>query len=87
MGQYQKVKKSCNHTIKVNKCKWKIDHFKRLEPLVDNQKQFWSHLKSLRGIEKSDTLNAISPNKWIEHFSKIFESKNTEGKHPEPMPN
>ena len=40
---------------------------------MDNPKQFWSHLKSLRGIEKSDTLNAISPNKWVEHFSKIFE--------------
>ena len=49
---------------------------------MDNPKQFWSHLKSLRGIEKSDTLNAISPNKWVEHFSKIFESKNIEGTNP-----
>ena len=54
---------------------------------MGNPKQFCSHLKSLRGIEKSDTLNAISPNKWVEHFSKTFESKNIEGKDPEPMPN
>ena len=54
---------------------------------MDNPKQFWSHLKSLRGIEKSDTLNAILPNKWVEHFSKIFESKNIEVKNSEPMPN
>ena len=54
---------------------------------MDNPKQFWSHLKSLRGIEKSDTLNAISPNKWVEHFSKIFESNNIEGTNPEPLPN
>ena len=54
---------------------------------MGNPKQFCSHLKSLRGIEKSDTLNAISPNKWVEHFSKIFQSKNIEGKNPEPMPN
>ena len=50
-------------------------------------KQFWSHLKSLRGIEKSDTLNAISPNKWVEYFCKVFESKNTEGRNPERIPN
>ena len=54
---------------------------------MDNPKQFWSHLKSLRGIEKSNTLNAISPKGWVEHFFKIFESKNIEGKNPEPMPN
>ena len=87
VSQYQKVKKSYNHTIKINKRKWEIDHIKRLESLVDNPRQFWSHLKSLRGIEKSGTLNAISPNKWFKHFSKIFESKNIEGKNPEPMPN
>ena len=54
---------------------------------MDNPKQFWSHLKSIRGIEKSNTLNVISPKGWVEHFFKIFESKNTEGKNPEPMPN
>ena len=54
---------------------------------MDNPKQFWSHLKSLRGIEKSNTLNAISPKGWVEHFFKIFESKNIEGKNPESMPN
>ena len=54
---------------------------------MDNPKQFWSHLKSLRGIEISNTLNAISPKGWVEHFFKIFESKNIEGKNPEPMPN
>ena len=54
---------------------------------MDNPKQFWSHLKSLWGIEKSNTLNAISPNKWVEHFPKIFESKNIEVKSPESMPN
>ena len=54
---------------------------------MGNPKQFCSHLKSLRGIEKSDTLNAISPNKWVEHFPKIFESKNIEGKNPQPMLN
>ena len=93
MGQYQKVKKSYNHTIKINKQKWEIDHtqiavhIKRSESLVGNPKQFWLHLKSLRGIEKSDTVNAISPNKWVEHFSKIFKSKNVEGRNPEPVPN
>ena len=53
---------------------------------MDNKKQFWLYLKSLREIEKSDTLNVILPSKWVEHFSKIFESKNTEGRNPEPMP-
>ena len=83
----KKFRKNYNHNIKINKRKWEIDYTKRLESLVDNPKQFWSHLKSLRGIEKSDTLNAISPNKWVEHFSKTFESKNIEGKNSEPMPN
>ena len=54
---------------------------------MDNPKQFWSHLKSLRGIEKSNTLNAISPKGWVEHFFKIFESKNIEGKNPESITN
>ena len=27
------------------------------------------------------------PKKWVEHFSKIFESTNIEGKNLEPMPN
>ena len=58
-----------------------------LESLVDKPKQFWSHLKSLRGTEKSDTLNAISPKKSVEHFSKIFGSKNIEGTNSEPLPN
>ena len=53
---------------------------------MDNPKQVWSDLKSLTGIEKSGTLNAISPNKWVETFSKMFESKNIEGKTPEPLP-
>ena len=52
---------------------------------IKNPKQFWSHLKSLTGIEKSDTLNTISPKKWVENFSKIFESKKIEGKNPESM--
>ena len=76
----KKFRKNYNHNIKINKRKWEIDYIKRLESLVENPKQFWSHLKSLRGIEKSDTLNVISPNKWVEHFSKTFESKNIEGK-------
>ena len=54
---------------------------------MDNPKQFCSQLKSLRGIEKSDTLNAILPNKWVEHFSEIFESKNIDVKNSEHMPN
>ena len=87
MGQCQKVKKSYNHTIKINERKREIDHIKMLESLVDKPKQFWSHLKSLRGTEKSDTLNAISPKKSVEHFSKIFGSKNIEGTNPEPLPN
>ena len=40
MGQYQKVKKNYNHTIKINKRKWEIDHIKRLESLVDNPNNF-----------------------------------------------
>ena len=83
----KKFRKNYNHNIKINKRKWEIDYIKRLESLVENPKQFWSHLKSLRGIEKSDTPNVISPNKWVEHFSKTFESKNIEGKNSEPMPN
>ena len=54
---------------------------------MDNPKQFWSHLKSLRGIEKSDTLKIISPKKWVEHFSKVFESNNIEERNPETMLN
>ena len=87
MGQYQKVQKNYNHTTKINNRKYEIDHIKRLESLVDNPKQFWSHLKSLRGIEKSDILNVISPNKWVEHFSKVFESNNIEERNPENMLN
>ena len=75
MGQYQKVKKSYNHTIKINKRKSEIDHIKRLESLVDNPKQFWSHLKSSRGIEKSDTLNATSPKNGLNIFLKFLNQR------------
>ena len=54
------------------------DKIKRLESLTDNPKRFWSHLKSLKVNFNSDTLNAILPNSWVEHFSKLFYSENTQ---------
>ena len=44
----------------------------RLESLTDNPKRFWTHLKSIKGNGDPGTLKAISPNSWVEHFSKLF---------------
>ena len=44
--------------------------------LTENPKLFWSHLKSLRGAIKSSTPNVISPQQWVEHFSKLLYSEN-----------
>ena len=54
------------------------DNIKRLESLADNPKRFWSQLKLLKVNFNSDTLNAILPNSWVEHFSKLFYSGNTQ---------
>ena len=49
-----------------------------MESLTNNPKHFWSHPKPLKSNLNSDTLNAISPNSWVEHFSKLFHSENTQ---------
>ena len=35
----------------------------------------WSHLKLLRGATKSSTSNVISPQQWVEYFSKFLYSE------------
>ena len=49
-----------------------------MESLTHNPKRFWSHLKLLKSNVNSDTLNAISPNSWVEHSSNLFHSENTQ---------
>ena len=76
MGQYQEIKKSYKHTIKVSKRQWEINNIQKLSELTEDPKLFWSHLKSLRGAIKSSTLNVIPPQQWVEHFSKLLYSEN-----------
>ena len=45
---------------------------KKLETLTNNPKQFWEHLKTLKGNLILNSVNAIPPRQWIEHFSKLF---------------
>ena len=76
MGQYQKLKKSYKHMIKVSKRHWEIKNIQKLSELTENSKFFWSHLKSLRGACKSSTSNVIPPQQWVEHFSDLLYSEN-----------
>ena len=75
MGQYQKIKKSYKHMIKVTKQQMEIKNIQELLELTGDPKLFWSHLKSLRGATKSSTSNVILPQKWVEHFSKLLYSE------------
>ena len=61
MSQYQKIKKSYKHMIKISKQHWAINNIQKLPELTENPKLFWSHLKSLRGATKSSTSNVIQP--------------------------
>ena len=76
MGQYQKIKKSYKHMIKISKRHWEINNIQKLSEITENPKLFWSHLKSLRGAIRSSTPNVISPQQWFEHFSKLLYSEN-----------
>ena len=49
--------------------------YKKLETLANNQKKFWHYLKTLRGKLKSNSVDAIPPRQWIEHFSKHFNAE------------
>ena len=85
MGQYQKIKKSYIHMIKISRQLWEINNIQKLSQLTENPKLFWSHLKSLnssgpienhRGAIKSSILNVISPQQWVDHFSKLLYFEN-----------
>ena len=76
MGQCRKIKKSYKHKIKISKQNWQISNIQKLSELTKNPKLFWSHLKLLRGATKSSTPNGISPQRWVEHFSKLLYSEN-----------
>ena len=76
MGQYQKIKKSYKHMIKISRQLWEINNIQKLSQLTENPKLFWSHLESLRGAIKSSILNVISPQQWVEHFSKLLYFEN-----------
>ena len=76
MGQYQKIKKSYKHMIKISRQLWEINNIQKLSQLTENPKLFWSHLESLKGAIKSSILNVISPQQWVEHFSKLLYFEN-----------
>ena len=65
ISQYEKVKKSYKHMIKISKRHWRINNVKKLTELTENPKLFQPHLKSLRGVINSSTPNVISPQKWV----------------------
>ena len=46
--------------------------YKKTRNLTNNPKQFWQHLKTLRVKFKYNSVDAIPPRQWIEHFSKLF---------------
>ena len=58
--------------IKISKQHWEINNTQKLSELTENPKLLWSYLKSLRGAVKSKTPNVISPQQWVERFSKLF---------------
>ena len=62
--------------IKIRKRHWEINIIQKLSEITENPKLFWSHLRSLRGAIKSSTSNFISPQQWVEHFSKLLYSEN-----------
>ena len=45
---------------------------KKLETFTNNPKEFWQHVKTFRGKFKYNSVDAIPPRQWIEHFSKLF---------------
>ena len=51
---------------------WEENNIKNLKTLTNNPKQFWQHLKTLRGKLKYNSVDAIPPRQQIEHFSKLF---------------
>ena len=67
-----KQKKKYKSTIYTNKRKWEEENFRTLETLTKNPTLFWKHLKFLRGKVKSSPADTIPPEKWVEHFSKLF---------------
>ena len=48
INHYQKIGKKYKYTIKIQKQKWEEKNIKKLETLMNNPKQFWQHLKTLR---------------------------------------
>ena len=45
---------------------------KKLETFTNNPKEFWQHVKTFRGKFKYNSVDAIPPRQWIEHFSELF---------------
>ena len=72
INHYQKIGKKCKYTIKIQKQEWEENKIKKLETLTNNPKQFRQHLKTLRVKFKYNSVDAIPPRQWIEHFSKLF---------------
>ena len=72
INNYQKIRKKYKYTLKIQKRKWEENNIKKLETLTNNPKQFWQHLKTLKGKLKPNSVDAIPPRQWIEHFSKLF---------------
>ena len=66
--------------IKSYKKEWELTNIKKLTTLTENPKTFWSHLKALRGKFKltSEAANLISADSWVEHFSTLCHSKQTD---------
>ena len=75
MDQYQKIKKSYKHMIKISKRQWEINNIQKLSELTENAKLFWCEKKLMRGAMKSSTANVVSLQQWVEHFSKLLYSE------------
>ena len=76
LGQNNKIKRKYKHTIKTIKQKWEIENIRISENLSSDPK-----LK-LRGKTNNgpNPVDSIPPKKWIEHFSSLFNVKESDKK-------
>ena len=70
-GQYLTVKKEYKQLLKDSKRKSEIDAVNKLNHLTSAPKAFWKQLKKINNPIKCSNDHVISPEVWINHFSKL----------------
>ena len=58
------MRRSTNTQLISKKQKWKGNNIKKLKTFTNNPKQFWQHLKTLRGNLRTSSVDAIRPRQW-----------------------